>query len=457
MQNISDIFDPLTNINNVKKIILLMCLLLNMTYAYSQDWNSIKDTVSPVIEIPSEYDSIYRQPLSGLGWEDGLHISDDGLNLYCTYVPIDLLSFSLNGDLPNSFSSNYLRGAPDFGMDLISNPISASEWLHSDILYANRTSIIDSFGSWQLSNMARSFYSEGAPTPIFGNGSNSLEMMLFTSNDNPTNNMDIWVINNTSYNPTGTGAAISSPINSSFNEDNPNLTKITEDSLIMFYDSDNLPGGNGDIDLWYTISVDGGINWNNPINVSSINTNSKEHQPFLHYDLSKGKYFLYYSTYHTDGKLAIFRREQSTPNDWDSWGSSELVISAGNSAGIGEPTLTTQGDISFVVVYEDPMQTSIYDRFDSDPWFLTKVNTITGVSSSKESIELTIFPNPSEEMFFLDYPCAISQVQIINIVGVEVYSGNEAKVDISEFPDGIYIVNAFIEKDVRVSKLLIKK
>lgn len=442
----------------MKKLSLISFSFFTCVVSFSQNWTSIKDTTTPVIELTAEYDTIYRQPLSGLGWEDGVHISEDGLHLYCTYVPIDLLSFSLNGDLPNNFSSNYLRGAPDYGMDLTSNPISASEWLHSDILYASRNSVTDSFTTWQLTDMARSFYSEGAPDPVFGNGDNPVEMMFFTSNDNSTNNMDIWVINNTKINPSGTGSALPSPLSTEYNEDNPNITKLALDTLIMFYDSDNLPGGKGGIDLWYTTSYDGGTTWSNSVNITTVNTSSKEHQPFLFYDTNKGKYYLYYSAYNTDGKLAIFRSEQLTAKNWNSWSSPELVLSAGNSAGIGEPTLTSDGDISFVVVYEDPLHSSDYNRFDCDPWYAKKSNSITNISENKTESRLRIYPNPSKEKITIDCSEKLIQIRIFNIMGLLVYSGNNSSiVDISGFSNGIYILSILTESGERINKKIIKE
>ena len=49
----------------------------------------------------TEYDTPYRQPLSTMGWEDGIYISRDGNNLYCIYAPGDLLSWTLNSADPD--------------------------------------------------------------------------------------------------------------------------------------------------------------------------------------------------------------------------------------------------------------------------------------------------------------------------------------------------------------------
>jgi len=442
----------------MKIITSIYFIFIGMGMCYSQNWSMIKDAVSPTIELPSEYDSIYRQPLSGLGWEDGVHISEDGLHLFCTYVPIDFLSFSLNGSLPNNFSADYTRGAPDYGIDLVTNPLSASEWLHSDILYSSRTTRDEPFKAWQLSNMARPFYSEGAPTPSYTKGSASIDIMLFTSNDNQTNNMDIWFITNTSSNPSGMGTAMPAPITTEYNEDNPHLLDLENDTLVLFYDSDNLPGGIGDIDIWYSMSFDNGQHWNKPINVSSVNTASKEHQPFIFYDSDKGKYYMYYSAYHTDNKLAIFRKEQLVENNWDSWGNAELVISAGNSAGIGEPTVTESGDISFVVVYEDADLNSIYNRFDSDPWYMRKRNTVLGINDLHlTSEDAVVYPNPSTGIVTIESNNDIETVRVFNSKGEMICHSHRHCLNLSGLPQGVYHLQIITTSGVSFKKILIKK
>ncbi len=65
----------------------------------------------------------------------------------------------------------------------------------------------------------------------------------------------------------------------------------------------------------------------------------------------------------------FFRLKQQIPGDWNSWGSRQLVVTAGNTAGVGEPTLTDNGDLSFVVY--DNSDGGNYDRYDADPWFMS--------------------------------------------------------------------------------------
>jgi len=336
------------------------------TAASSSEWSAIKQAARPYVAIPKEYGMPYRQELAVLGWEDGVHITRDGLLLYGLYAPADLLSFYMHG-APQEKQAKYRRG-PDFGIDLKTNPVGLSGWLHADILYARRPSRSEPFRRWKLSGTARSLFSEGAPYPLFGD-SQTIDWFLFTSQDNPTYHTDIWVLRNTGINPKGKGEPLPAPLNSNYNEDNPHLERTGKNELVLFFDSDNRPGGKGDHDIWYSVSSDVGKTWRPPANVASINTKQKEHQPHL-FRNKTGVWYLYYSAMSVDGKLGIFRAEQLAPGDWNSWGKKELVIGAGNTAGVGEPTLTGQGDISFVVVYMNPRGTDT-NRFDSDPWFLS--------------------------------------------------------------------------------------
>jgi hypothetical protein len=167
---------------------------------------------------------------------------------------------------------------------------------------------------------------------------------------------------------------------------------------------------------------------------------------------------LYYSSYHTDGKLAIFRRKQNVTNHWNDWSSPELVISAGNSAGIGEPTLTRNGDISFVVVYKDPLQSSIYNQFDSDPWYLRRKDVSTNILSVKqETNQLSIYPNPSSATISIDVSAETVQVQVFSITGQMAYSGNDRTIDNHDFPNGVYTLTVLTKSGFTIKKQFIKE
>ena len=196
---------------------------------------------------------------------------------------------------------------------------------------------------------------------------NQVEWMLFTSNDSVDYDQDIWMIKNTTANPSGKGAPLSETVNSKYNEDNPHLERLGPIDLVLFFDSDNRPG-RGSHDIWYSLSRDNGQRWSKPVNVSTINTMAQEHQPHL-FKAKDGIWYLYYSAHGPDGKLAIYRARQANQGNWNSWVDKTLVIGAGNTAGVGEPTVTEDGSISFVVVYHDPNGSNT-NKFDADPWFL---------------------------------------------------------------------------------------
>ncbi len=78
---------------------------------------------------------------------------------------------------------------------------------------------------------------------------------------------------------------------------------------------------------------------------------------------------MYFTTIAPDGKLGIYRSLKG--DSWDDWQPPELVLSSENAIGIGEPTLSSNGDLYFVVVIENPNGTK-YDKYDCDVWVVHK-------------------------------------------------------------------------------------
>ncbi|MBI4979194.1 MAG: hypothetical protein HZC28_17060 [Spirochaetes bacterium] len=327
-------------------------------------WEKIKAEAAIKVEVPG-YGTPYRQPLSTLGWEDSIHISRDGLYLYAMYCPGDNFSLVMNNDVGNAV--NYLRG-PTLGMDVKTNPLNLAVWLHADIVVASRQSLSEKFTSWTLSAMARPVYGEAGPFPFEDTGS-GWKTFYYTCNDkSPTYDLDFWVISNSAYNPAGVGVLMPGFPHTANNEDNPHFERLSTNVIVLFFDSGNYTGGKGGLDIWYSVSSNNAVSWSTPQNVSSVTTSAEENQPHLFYD---GVWYLYYSATAPDGRLAVYRAPQTNTNDWNSWGTRELVVSAGNCAAIGEPTLTSNGDISVVVIYANPGG-SKYDKYDADPWFIPK-------------------------------------------------------------------------------------
>ncbi|MDC7223644.1 MAG: sialidase family protein, partial [Spirochaetales bacterium] len=346
----------------------------NSTSSDLTEWENVKSGTAPTVALGGEYGEAQRLSLGTMGWEDGLNVSRDGLHLYATYIPADFLSYTINDGVDASQIEYYDRG-PHFDMDFDGSSIGITEypWYQSDIIYSSRSSVDGDFSDWSTSAMKRSVYSEGALSTVFSD--TGMDICAFTSNENYTELNNIKVITDTDYNPSGTGVFLTATdttgtdqVNTNYVEDNPHLERLDENTLVLFFDSEDRPGGEGSHDIWYSTSADDGASWTTPVNVSSVNSADKEHQPHLYHDGSE--WWLYYSAYYSDGKLAIYRCSQSSA-DWNDWGTPELVLSAGNSAGIGEPTLTEEGDLYFVLIYENPDGT-YYDRYDADPWVLER-------------------------------------------------------------------------------------
>lgn len=93
------------------------------------------------------------------------------------------------------------------------------------------------------------------------------------------------------------------------------------------------PGGLGDFDIWVTRNVGG--DWQEPSNVSVVNSPDREGWPFLSQD---GGELWFTRTY--QGAPAIFRSRRVD----GSWSEPELVV----SRFAGEPTLDAAGNLYFV-------------------------------------------------------------------------------------------------------------
>lgn len=67
----------------------------------------------------------------------------------------------------------------------------------------------------------------------------------------------------------------------------------------------------------------------------------------------------------------------------------------------------------------------------------------TGVANVFTKKEVSVYPNPTDDFLYINSSSDNTTVSIVNSVGRIVYEGNEQKIDVSEFPSGIY----FLKKD----------
>ena len=355
-------------------------------------WAQAKAATQVVIEAPALLGPAQRHEHLGTGaWEDGIYVSRDGLSIYAIYLPIDALSAVLTSrtfldwyqgvripnDIPRCCS-------PTVGQDLdppawLSPP---HPWIHADIVVSTRASLADSFPAWQLSEAAGALYNHGAPAGVLSADGSTWRTMAITYDGAYAQGHTAIMLLSPRFGPrtlSGGMKNISSQGSldvPTVTQDNPHIEYWDPDHpsrLVLFLESATMPGGSGGLDLWFTTSEDDGFSWATPVAVSSINTPAgNEQQPHLFHNTSDQHWWLWFTKENpADNKLAIWRarRPMFGASVWNAWETPELVVSAGNSAGIGEPTLTARGDLSFVVICRNDINGSTYDRFDGDPYF----------------------------------------------------------------------------------------
>ena len=350
-------------------------------------WDEIKTNSIPSLALTSEFNSPTRLATIGtLAWEDGVYVSDDGLSIFSFYAPVDILKW-VNYSIANPVCpavSSFIRGSILTGTDLdlqppFNNPWGCTEGLmHSDIAYATRTSTNESFSSWARHPLSSDFIYDGGFTAS-SNGDETYDLVYSRSTDNNKNDI-YWVRNSSLIPSSNTATSISSTINTSDQQDNPHLERINDNDLILLFDNHGV--GDPDTQISFTISNDNGSSWNIP-QVMSINAASatEDLQGHLYKDLSND-WWLFFSS-NRGGAIEIYRSQHvsnDVVNDFDNWGAPEKLLGGGivaeglgSIAGIGEPTLTANGDLYFVVVYcKTSEDQTDYDVCDIDPWVATK-------------------------------------------------------------------------------------
>lgn len=428
-----------------KHLIYLPCLLMMFPlsgFGQQSAWDIIKADAAPVLTAPfaDQFSAPEMVPLADYGWEDGLQVSYDGLHLYALYAPADLLSwvgyFAANPGLPicsTLGSGAFIRDyAGDYGMDIYTNYFACDTFMNLDILYATRPSIDVPFSNWILSDIARPGEIEGGPFPLFSDTDpDAVDHFLFTGPGS------IWMINNTTANPSNIASAVRlpspiNPVSDEFTADNPMLTRLDNSDLLLVYEKYTNPDHR---DFMFTISDDEGASWTTPTVITTINNDAGhiEH-PMLYFD--GANYWFYYSQ-----NFDIYRARQGAAGNWDSWTDHEAVILKGNTVGIGEPSITSTGDIYFVAVIQNPDNPD--DLMDADPWYVKKLFPIGITTNSFTAIE--IHPNPADAFCTIntqvndDYVCRIT-----NLFGQEILStkfiGKQMQMDVSTIPPGTYMM-----------------
>jgi len=445
--------------NIVPVHILFLCFFSGSSlYSQNPDWAAIKANSTFIVHDTS-YNEPYIQPLNVGGWEDGLFMTRCGLHLYCGYWPADVFSW-LHGMQfdPICFDFTPYFRPPLMGIDTVTNGWGCPNYMHGDIIRSSRASYDEGFTEWQQTNLQKPFSIEGAPHGHLKDA-NTWDVFVFTSNGDGFGNENIMFMSNVPIDADYTHAT---PILATPDiEHNPHIERIDGNTLIIFFDR----GGY----VYYSHSFNNGTDWEHPAVITNLINDQAPYdtQPHLWHDGTD--WWMYFCADNPNNRRSIYRSKQLIANDWNSWAPKELVIEPGdindgNPAtfiiGIGEPTLTHWGDISFVVIYGDFSSSDTTDMFDCDPWFLPKKGSpVSSVRHPEKPVYETIqlYPNPTSDILHVNKAISGFKMTIYSVEGKIQYEdiivGNS--IDVSQLPNGIYIIMLTHESKTYSGKFII--
>ena len=372
---------------------IFIFLVLNATA--QPNWEEIKSNVSFDVPDPS-YGSPHMQSNAVPGWEDGLFMTRDGKQLFSTYLPVD--AFSWLNDLvldPVCFDFHPYYRPPLLGVDTITNIFGCEKYMHSDIIMTSRESVISDFDPWNSSNMQESFSFDGGVQGVLAN-EDSFDLFVFTRDGIETSSTDIFFMRDVSRNPTNETAV---PLFvTEGQEDNPHIERLNDSALVILFDRDRY--------MYYALSNDNGESWEEEVLIPTVLNDQAPYdvQPHLWHD--GVDWWVYYCADNEDGVRSIYRSKQMSPGNWGDWEEPELVLSPnviiddyGYVYGVGEPSLSEWGDLSFVVVYGNHELPDTTDVYDCDPWIMPKIDSpLSNLREVKENpLAVKIFPNPTED------------------------------------------------------------
>jgi hypothetical protein len=409
------------------------------------NWPAIKANAHMIVKDTS-YGTPYLQSINVPGWEDGLYMTSDGLHLMGFYAPLDMLSwynaFMLN---PACFNFDPYYRPPLLGIDTVTNPWACPNYIHSDIIIASRTSASQNFSSWTSSNLQNPVTWDGAPDGVLLN-SDTFDVFVFTKDMGGAQHEDIYFTRNVPVNPSMSGAV---PIMSTASqEDNPNITRINDTTLVLLFDRDRY--------IYYAVSTDNGYTWPAATQITNVLNDQSPYdvQPNVWFD--GANYWVYFCANDSNGVRSIYKSKQLIQNNWNSWAPKQMVLQPGAVTGgygtvyaVGEPTLTQWGDLSFVVVYGDIASADSTDKFDCDPWFVPKKGSPLSMhlNQSDKSSAVFVYPNPAQNNVQVSLTDkTINEIAVYDLQGKELKHlslnsrKNTATLDVSNLPNGIYII-----------------
>lgn len=438
-------------------IFLFLVLFFTNTSSYSQpNWTAIKSHATFLVN-DTNYLEPTIQPINIPGWEDGLYITRDGKHLFSTYLPLDAFSWiTALAKNPVCFNFHPYYRPPLLGIDTITNPWGCNNFMNSDIVIAERADTSQVFNQWHQSNLHSSMYFDGGACGVLKN-SDTFDVFVFTKDEGDLLHSEIMFMKNVPVNPSYSSAI--AIVSSTGMEDNPHIERLADNTLVLIFDRDRY--------MYYSLSTDDGTHWETPIKITHVLNDYAPYdvQPHLWNDGSS--WWVYFCANNESGIRCIYRSKQMIENKWDSWDIRELVIApnsisngSGTIFGIGEPTLTTWGDLSFVVVYGNNSLADTTDVFDCDPWIMKRKTSgvKTGATYLENKTLIEIYPTPSNKILYINGVTEETKITLYDINGKFLIDRQitNNQIDISLLVKGVYFIK-FSDKSGVIMRKFIKE
>lgn len=425
------------------------------------NWNLIKSNAT--FNVPdTSYNQPYLQSIQVPGWEDGLFMTRDAKYLYSTYLPLDAFSWITDLVLnPICFNFQPYYRPPLLGIDTNTNIFGCPNYMHSDLIISNRADTSQPFNPWSASNLQTSFSFDGGAHGQLLNA-DTFDVFVFTKDGPGTQSTDIMFMKNVPVNPTISSAVpvLSTPAQ----EDNPHIERLNDSTLLLFFDRDRY--------IYYSISNDNGDTWQAPILITSVLNDQAPYDVQPHLWNNGQDWWVYFCANNLNGVRCIYKSKQLITNNWNNWGPKELVIEPGMITGnygtifgVGEPTLSAWGDLSFVVVYGNNTLPDTTDVFDCDPWFLPKkLSPLTQLQNKvSQQNKVFVYPNPAREFIYINTTNVAEKVNVrlydISsrvIIKEEFYNQKDIKLDLQHITSGAYFINVQAENFQVTTKIVLK-
>lgn len=116
-------------------------------------------------------------------------------------------------------------------------------------------------------------------------------------------------------------------------------------------------------------------------------------------------------------------------------------------------------DNGFEYLYEDyPYFNKILSETSTNNYRTTyDYNNVLSLNKAiNKQVSMDIFPNPSRDYVTIKSSEAIEKIDVFNAVGTKILSTSDLKIDVSNFSNGLYLMNIILDSGVTVSKKIIK-